>query len=97
MDKFRKQPAEVLDYVVDASEWLPTADTIQSAVVIPTVYSGSETSPALAVDSYDISSDSVRVWLSGGTENIDYKVTVRMTTVGGRVKEHEFRIQIREA
>lgn len=96
MDKFRKQPNEVLDYSVIATDWLPASDTISGVEVLIGVYSGSETSPTLIAGSTSVSADTVVIWLSGGTEQVDYKVTARITTTGGRVKEHEFRIQVRE-
>ena len=96
MDKFRKQPSEVLDYTVDCSPWLLEGDTVAGAVVTREVYSGDETTPTLVIDSTDLTATAVNAWLSGGTDRVDYKVTVRVTTTAGRVKETEFRIQCRE-
>jgi hypothetical protein len=38
----------------------------------------------------------VKVWLSGGTDRQKYKVTARLTTDGGRVKEADIAVRVKE-
>lgn len=86
-----KQPHEVLDYDFDYSEWLPTADTIISTTV--TADAG------ITLGSTIIDPATLRVvkqWVSGGSDNTTYKIQLTATTAGGRVKEIEFKIRVRE-
>jgi hypothetical protein len=90
MDKFDKQPDEVLDYDVDFSEWLTGGDTIQSHSVAADA--------GIVVDSSTVSAptQTVKVWLSGGTDGVTYKVTVTVVTVSGRTKQKEFKVKVKE-
>jgi len=88
-DRFNKQPAEVQDYDIDFGEYLTAmADTGSSHFV--TVEQG------ITLVSSTLASGVVKVWLSGGTHGTNYKVTATLTTTGGRVKEHEILIRVRE-
>ena len=84
-----KQPVEILDYDVDFSRWLEV-DTIQSATV--------QISPAgsLAVQATDVDLTYVKVWLSGGTSGVNYKVEVTIDTNVGRRAQVEFRVRVKE-
>lgn len=95
LDKYIKQPAEVKDYDIDFSEWLPTGDTISTyeADVVCIVGTDDDT---LTVDSQSASSTTVKTWLSGGTDGCTYKVTVTVTTVGGRVDQSEFKVKVKD-
>ena len=90
---FTQQPNEVLDYDIDFSEWLPTADYVGSVVLL--------CSPAMPTPpSYAISpnSERVKVWVyAGGTDGTSYKLTIRATTNDQRVKEAEIRVRIKES
>lgn len=108
MRTFRKQPAEVLPYDIDFAEWLAPlhGDDIESAQVI--VHSAVNGNPAdLAINNVfimvqnpdgtrDVAPVRVKVWLSGGTHGATYKLTVRVDTEGGRRKEVDFRMNVRE-
>lgn len=88
LERFTKQPADVQDYDIDFSEYLaPLADTPSSAVV--------EVEPGITLVNHLITGQRVKVWISGGSNGQKYKVTVRLTTVGGRVKEVEILIIVR--
>lgn len=92
MDTFPKQPADILDYDADYADFLLTTspqDTIVSAVV--TAEAG-----ITVVSSIVVAAKLVKVWLSGGTSGVTYKITVLATTLAGRVKEHEFRVKVKE-
>lgn len=93
--KYEKQPAEVKDYDIDYSEWLgPVGDTVASTTAIVT--SVTEAVPTLEIDSIMDSSTAVKLWISGGTGGVSYKVTVQMTTAGGRLDESELVFKVKD-
>lgn len=95
LDKYIKQPAEVKDYDIDFSEWLPTGDTIstyEGEVVCLT----DEDDEELVIDSQSATSTTLKTWLSGGTDGQTYKVTVTVTTAGGRVDQSEFKVKVKD-
>lgn len=85
-----KQPNEVLDYDIDFSRYLPTSDTIVS--VVASADAGITLGDTLIMSGGKI----IKQWVEGGTTGVTYKVQVRITTNGGRVKEAEFRIKVKE-
>lgn len=91
MDKFNKQPSEVLDFDIEADDWLNTNDTIITAtsVVVPT---------GLTLQSTTIfnTGRSVKVWVAAGANGVTYKITTTMTTTDGRVKEHDWQLKVKE-
>jgi hypothetical protein len=98
MDKFTKQPADRLDYDVVASDWLADGDTVSSVPTYDVAALTGEVTPSLAVDSIDLEAagQRVKLWISGGTAGHDYKVTLLLQTAGGRAKEHEFVMKVRD-
>ena len=96
LDKKEKQPVEIKDYPIDYTEWLsPISDTIADAVAqIECLTDAANT--ALSLHSLGVSTTGVAVWLSGGTDGERYKVTVTVTTLGGRVDQSEFIIKVKE-
>lgn len=87
---FPKQPLERLDYDIDFSEWLSAGDTVVSATVIAATGIEAET-PLI-----DTTQKIVKVWITGGTSGVTYKVQVTAVTTEGRIKEGEIRIKVRE-
>jgi len=85
--QFVKDPDEVLDYTFDWATWL-NGDTIASDTV--TVDTG------LTKDSDSNDTDSVTVWLSGGTAGTAYKVSSKIVTAAGRTAERTIIITVRE-
>lgn len=86
---FQKQPAERLDYDLDYVEWHVDGDTVVSATVA--------VAPAgLTIESHFVNDPFVKVWVSGGTHGATYKVTVTATTSGGRIKQDEFKIKVKD-
>ena len=89
LGKFSKQPAEILDYDVDYTEWFsnridtPSTFTVTAETGI-TVVSTARTGKV------------VKVTLSGGTTGVKYKVTIRLTTTLGLVKEADFTVSVKE-
>lgn len=91
MDKFPKQPAEVLDYDVTTDDWMAESDYIETAT--------SAVTPAgLTIQSTAVTANGSRakVWLAGGTSGVRYKVTTTLVTHDGRTKEHEFLVVVSE-
>jgi len=89
LETFTKQPADVQDYDIDFAEYLDgLADTAATDAVTA--------DPGITVMSHTVIGKTVKVWLSGGVHLGRYKVTVRLTTAGGRVKEVEILILVRE-
>ncbi len=85
---FTKQPADVQDYDIDYNEWLTDLDDV-SATHTVTAEAGITVSSFLL---YGI----VKVWASGGTDGTKYKVTATLTTLGGRTKQSEITIKVKE-
>jgi hypothetical protein len=87
----KKQPNEVIDVDVSFDTFLPTLDEIVSIESFPD-------DPSLVIPFTDIvdNNRTVKVWLQEGTDGIDYKVTVRIHTSGGRVVEAEFKVKLKE-
>lgn len=89
LGKFTKQPAEVLDYDVDFSEWFSNrTDTPASFTV--TADTG------ITVVGSTRSGNVVKIILSGGTSGTKYKITVRLTTSNSLVKEADFQVVVKE-
>lgn len=86
---FTKDPNERLDYDADFARWLPDADTIASATA--QITGGTAT-----IDAVEPTNTTVRVWVSGGAIGETNLITIRATTVAGRVKETALRIKIKE-
>lgn len=86
---FIKQPADVLDYDIDYSDWLTEGDNVASVAT------------AVSDDGLTISQTAVidpiaKIWVTGGTAGETYKVTVTATTAEGRTKQDEFKIRVKE-
>lgn len=81
-----KDPDEELDFRIDWSAWL-AGDTITSATW---------TVPAGLTKGTEARDDSTTtVWLSGGTDNTDYKIGCRIETAAGRTFDHAVMLEVR--
>lgn len=104
MAVFEKQPGDVLDYDVDLTDWFKgiPGDDIESVEVSitsaaespPTLIAGPTPHPACVL--LGASPKRFKIWLGGGQEFMDYKVTCRVLTEQDRVKEVEFKIKVRD-
>ncbi len=81
-----QQPADTLDY--DIPYTLADDDALDSVA--------HASSPAGLTVSSLVVGDSVKLWVSDGVAGTTYKVEVTATTTGGRVKQDEIRIKIKE-
>lgn len=85
-----KDPNAILDYTVNWAAWLTDsgADTISSV---------SWTVPAgITQASASNTTTAATIWLSGGTASQTYRVTNRITTVGGRTADRSFDVVVQE-
>ena len=89
MDIFVKQPAETLDYGVDLTKWLSTGDAVASS-------SASVSPSGLTISVLQAATSEPTVWASGGVDGTEYQITLTVVTSGGRTKEFEFKIVVRE-
>lgn len=87
---FTKQPSEIQDYDIDFNEYLTSmgGDSIVGHTVLAT--------DGITVQSSLVVSGVVKIFLSGGTTGGRYVVTARVTTNGGRVREGEIVIRVKE-
>lgn len=89
LGRFQKQPADVLDYDFDYSDWLEDrADTISTFSI--TADAGITVGASAHV------SGVVKVFLSGGTDGSSYKITCTVVTTGARTKQAEIVVKIKE-
>jgi hypothetical protein len=101
---FEQQPLELKDYTISYTEWLaPVSDRIsdvETSVARITSRQGAiGMAPATTdfeVNSASHTDDSVTVWVKGGTSGYSYKVTLLVTTEGGRVSEAELQFNVRD-
>jgi len=83
---FTKDPQDVLDYVLDWSDWLDTSETISTSTW--TVPSG------ITKDSDSKSSSETVIWLSGGTVYENYRLVNHIVTSLNREKDQTIIIYI---
>ena len=88
--RFTKQPSESQDYDISFVDWL-TALSDTAASFTATAEAG------ITLGATSLTAGVVKVWLSGGAAGTNYKITVRLTTAGGRIKEDEIVIRVKEA
>ena len=106
----RKRPGEVLDYIVDLSDWLGTGETLASVTATADAGISIGTSPAPAVNSsplyVTLADESVKsipageaavIWLSGGAIGSRYDVTVTCPVAGSaKVVQRTFQVRVVE-
>lgn len=103
---FRKQPSEVLDYGIDLVKWF--AKTSSEDFIIPDGLTVSVTGTGVAPDleigpgaqpTHSLLGSPARqlkVWVGGGVDGVDYKVTVKLVTDYGRELEVDFTVKVRD-
>jgi len=82
-----KDPAAVLDYIVDWTTWLD-GDTIATSTW--TVQTG------ITKDSDTNTTTGATIWLSGGVDGTTYELVNQITTAGLRTDERTFTILVRD-
>ena len=90
--KFEKQPADVQDFDIDFTEWLAgMGDTAPG----PTGC-GVEADAGITIVAFVLHEGVVKIYTSGGTDGTTYKITATVTTTGGRVKQAEIKVKVKE-
>lgn len=99
LGRFTKQPAEVLDYDIDFSEFLSDGDTLVGSgnPPIPTPLSVAVDDPSITLGpTWLLNDTTVKQWLSGGDNGKRYKITLTVTSSAGRVKQVEFVVRVKD-
>ena len=89
-----KDPFAVLDYSLDWTNWMPTAETI-SAITVTAQTISCDSAP-LVIDSSTNTNYIVTATISGGTAGNIYNVEYRITTSGSKKDSRNFRIKVVE-
>lgn len=93
---FTKQPADIEIYEIDyAAKYLAGAGDTAGNLLALTADAGITVVPEIAVGQ-PVPTGVVRVRVSGGTNGQSYKITARLGTAGGREKEAEIMVILRE-
>lgn len=90
MDTFYKQPGETLDYRFDFSDWAAGKTGVTALSVTLTATAG------ITLSSPVLSGWDVFFTASGGVTSTRYKITARLTTNTGLVREADCYIVVRE-
>ena len=80
-----KDPAGVLDYTLDWSEYLPSGDTLSTCTVT-----------ILTLNSSSITTNTATAIISGGTAGNKYNVEYTITTSDSKTDSRNFRIFVQE-
>jgi len=108
MRTFTKQAWEVWDYDIEMWDWFNALDDADYMVdIAATCEPPFGTAPELELGP-DSQPDWVllpdrngmlrrgKVWIGAGTDQVDYVITLKITTFLGRKEEHEFKIRVRD-
>ena len=89
LKKFTQQRLEKKDYDIDFDPWLSDMeDTLDNcAASVECIDDPTDTDLVVGVPL--ITASTVKIWVSGGTPGMTYKVTLNTDTVGGRKDESE--------
>lgn len=85
--KFIKDPDETKRYTVSWQDWLDVGETIVSAVFETSITVGAGVTLDVTGDTISGDGFSIVFYLSSGTAGVTYKVTMRITTSAGQIKE----------
>lgn len=86
---FYKDPTAVLDYAVDWSTYLGTAEAIST-------YAVAVDSSLVTITTHSLTSDTITAWVSGGIVGSVYTVSVKIETDASRTDERSFKIKIKQ-
>lgn len=88
MDRYTKDPDDVLDYKINWSSWL-SGDTIATSA-------WTKNSTDIDIDSIENTTTQTVVWVSGGEVGRSYTFTNHIVTAAGREKDYSIIISIEE-
>jgi hypothetical protein len=90
--KFEKQPEDIQDFDIDFSEWLAARNdtAVGPGGLVITADAG------ITIVASTLSNGVVKIFTSGGTDGVTYKLTARVTTAGNRVKTAEIKVKVKD-
>lgn len=93
LEKYTKQPADVQDYDVDYNTLYlnELGDTAPGPTGLTVIAEA-----GITVASSSLTAGIAKAWLSGGTHGTTYKVTFTVVTTGGRTKQAEISVKVKE-
>jgi hypothetical protein len=96
--RFKKQPLEILQYTVDYDCWLADGESIVTLTIVSTTDDDGVGEPTLGVDPGDIviAARGVTFLVAGGTDGVEYKLTLTMSSDGNQVTENEIFYAVEE-
>lgn len=83
---FTKDPDAETDYTVDWTAWLAGDTIVGASWLVPA---------GLVVEQQSHTAAAATVWLSGGADGGDYRVTSRVVTAAGRRDDRTFLLLVR--
>ena len=89
LGKFFKQPVEVQDYDIDFTSYLEFHNDL---ALSHTAFAES----GISILSSALTNGVVKVFVSGGTDGNQYKVSATVTTQGGRIKQGDILVKVKE-
>lgn len=104
LEKFDKQPWEEKDYDVNFLPWLKTMTTVDdrreqdilSDVDGTVVCTSDPSDTSMTLTKIEFTASRAKFWIAGGTSGNKYKLTIRVTTVGGRKDESELVFKLKD-
>lgn len=94
LGRYVKSPDEAKRYSVEYVDWLDTGEYLQSVTFeISPISTGGELYAVAA--NIGASATKFIFFVTGGTENIDYEITVQVTTTGNQIKEDTILFSVR--
>jgi hypothetical protein len=84
---YTKDPDAVLDYVWDWIDWLADGEHISTSTFSAT--------SGVTLNTPTHTTTNATVWVSGGTAGVQYTVTNRIITDGGRTDDRSITINVR--
>lgn len=94
LEKYEQQPSERLDYDIDFASLFLSA--LGDSAPGPTGVEVFAQPDGITIDDFDLNQGKVKIWLTGGTSGVTYKITARVTSTAGRVKEAEIAVKVKE-
>src|SRR5690554_4162498 len=93
---FEKQPRERKDYDVEYIKWLTRVQDVIASFKTHVECLTDPDDSSLEIYSSDYTDMTIKLWVSGGEDEQRYKVTILMTTAGGRTDESEVIFRIKD-